>query len=127
MRWYRKAAAQKNRLAQYNLGWMYDTGEGVEANPEEAIDWYGEAAKQGDHYAPYNIGFLYYTGTGVTVDVSKVQFWFLFARLNGNPNIDRWLKKNIARMSDEQKNQAIALFEVWKAEHPPVELSESAP
>ncbi|MCS5566326.1 MAG: sel1 repeat family protein [Methylococcales bacterium] len=127
LRWYRKAAAQKNRLAQYNLGWMYDTGEGVEANPEEAIDWYGEAAKQGDQYAPYNIGFLYYTGTGVTVDFAKAQFWFLVARLNGNPKVDRWLKKNIARMSDEQKNQAIALFEVWKAEHPPVELSESAP
>ena len=114
-------------LEQFNLGWMYDTGEGVEVNPEAAIAWYGEAAKQGDQYAPYNIGFLYYTGSGVIVDFAKAQFWFLVARLNGNLKVDRWLRKNVARMSDEQKNQAIALFEAWKVEHLPVELSEPTP
>jgi TPR repeat protein len=127
LRWYRKAAVQEYRLAQFNLGWMYDTGQGVEANPEEAIAWYGEAAKQGDPYGPFNIGIFYYTGTSVQADFAKAQFWFQVARLNGNPKVDRWLRKNVARMSDEQKNQSIALFAAWKAEHPPVELSEPAP
>ena len=33
--------------AQYNLGWMYDEGEGVEQDFKEAVKWYQKAADQG--------------------------------------------------------------------------------
>ena len=40
-------AIQGHAEAQYHLGLMYDTGEGVEQNHEEAEWWYGHAAERG--------------------------------------------------------------------------------
>ena len=34
-------------MAQYNLGNMYDFGEGVPENDAEAVKWYRKAADQG--------------------------------------------------------------------------------
>jgi uncharacterized protein len=44
---FRKAAAQGNALAQYNLGWMYCNGRGVSQNHEKAYVWFSLAAAQG--------------------------------------------------------------------------------
>jgi Sel1 repeat len=34
------AAEAGHSFAQYNLGWMYYYGKGVEANPAKAVEWY---------------------------------------------------------------------------------------
>ena len=47
MKWYRKAAEQGDADAQYNLGYSYSNGEGVEKDEEEAVKWYRKAAEQG--------------------------------------------------------------------------------
>ena len=42
-----KALADKgDAKAQFNLGYMYDLGEGVDENKVEAVKWYQLAAKQ---------------------------------------------------------------------------------
>lgn len=41
-------AKQGNAQAQYNLGYMYESGNGITKNNYLAIYWYNEAAKQGD-------------------------------------------------------------------------------
>ena len=41
-------AEQGDATAQFNLGLMYDTGEGVPENDAEAVRWYRMAAEQGD-------------------------------------------------------------------------------
>ena len=38
--WYRKSANQGNINAQYQLGWMYDVGLGVDVDKKEAFIWY---------------------------------------------------------------------------------------
>ena len=38
--WYRQAAEQGLMYAQYNLGLMYDDGDGVEEDKIEAAKWY---------------------------------------------------------------------------------------
>jgi TPR repeat protein len=43
----RKAADQGHAKAQYNLGVMYEKGEGVQQNYSEALKWYKKAADQG--------------------------------------------------------------------------------
>ena len=43
-----KAAAQGNAMAQYNLGVMFENGQGVLQNLAEALQWWQLAAKQGD-------------------------------------------------------------------------------
>ena len=47
MKWWRKAAEQGDPDAQYNLGLMYDNGNGVQRNYAEALRWLRMAAKQG--------------------------------------------------------------------------------
>ena len=44
VKWYRKAAEQGDAEAQYNLGVMYDKGEGVPKNNVEAYKWFNLAA-----------------------------------------------------------------------------------
>ena len=45
--WNQKAA-QGDAEAQYNLGLMYDKGEGVPEDDAEAVRWYQKAAAQGN-------------------------------------------------------------------------------
>ena len=47
MQWFKKAAKQNNFYAQYNIGYMYEYGNGVSKNKKKAIAWYKKAAKQG--------------------------------------------------------------------------------
>ena len=48
LREWRPLAEQGVALAQFNLGWMYDNGEGVPQNDKTAVKWYTLAADQGD-------------------------------------------------------------------------------
>jgi hypothetical protein len=50
-RWWREAADQGLSQAQFNLGMLYEQGEGVTADYQEAARWYELAAAQGDRNA----------------------------------------------------------------------------
>ena len=50
-RWWLAAADQGLPQAQYNLGVLYEQGQGVTADYQEAAKWYGLAAAQGDRNA----------------------------------------------------------------------------
>ena len=52
VRWYRLGAEQGYASAQYNLGLMYDNGEGVPRDDAEAVRWYRLGAEQGYAGAP---------------------------------------------------------------------------
>ena len=41
-----RAAKQGNAAAQYNMGYLYRNGVGVESNMDEAIRWYRLSAAQ---------------------------------------------------------------------------------
>ena len=56
---YRLAATQGDAEAQYNLGLMYDKGQGVVQDHKEAVKWYRLAAAQGNASAQYYLGLLY--------------------------------------------------------------------
>ena len=45
--WYEKAAEQGFAGAQYNLGAMYEVGQGVDQSDSMAMRWYEDAAAQG--------------------------------------------------------------------------------
>ena len=45
--------------AQYNLGFMYDHGQGVPQDYAEAVRWYRLAAGQGNADAQFNLGLMY--------------------------------------------------------------------
>ena len=49
--WYEKAAEQGDAVAQYNLGVMYENGQGVDRSDSMALRWFAMATKQGNNSA----------------------------------------------------------------------------
>ena len=64
-RWYRKSAEKGNPAAQFKLGHMLETGEGVLQNEREALKWYRMSAKNGNSDAQFEMGHRYYFAHGV--------------------------------------------------------------
>ena len=62
--------------AQFNLGLMYDIGEGVPENDGNAVAWYLKAAEQGFAVAQSNLGLMYRTGLGVPQDDVEAVTWY---------------------------------------------------
>ena len=71
-----EAADQGYVVAQFNLGFMYDLGRGVQQNYTEAEKWYHKAAEQGDAAAQYNLGLMYDLGEGVPQDYAEAEKWY---------------------------------------------------
>ena len=84
LKWYRRAAEQGVAEAQFNLGNLYCTGQGVPQDLAEARKWYLKAAEQGDAEAQYNLGVSYGTGQGVPQDNRLAYAWFHVAAAQGN-------------------------------------------
>lgn len=89
MNWYRKAAAQNDARAQFNLGWIYENapeqGEAaVSRDMAEAIRWYSLAAEQGLAEARYNLGAMYAQGRAGAPDYARALRWFRLAADQGN-------------------------------------------
>jgi TPR repeat protein len=63
------AAEAGLHLAQYNLGVMYFSGEGVPQDYALAYKWTRMAAEQGHINAQYNLGTLFYNGLGMRSEV----------------------------------------------------------
>jgi hypothetical protein len=70
--------------AQFNLGLMYDKGQGVPQDYAEAAKWYRKAAEQGNAEAQYNLGMMYYAGQGVPQDHAVAAKWYRKAAEQGN-------------------------------------------
>ena len=70
--------------AQFNLGLMYDNGQGVSQDYAEAVKWYRKAAEQGNAKAQYNLGAMYNNGQGVPQDYAEAVTWYRKAAEQGN-------------------------------------------
>ena len=77
-------AAQGSADAQYQLGFIYHMGKGVDQDYPEAAKWYRLAAEQGHAVAQNNLGVLYVNGKGVTQDYVRARMWFDFAARLGD-------------------------------------------
>lgn len=82
--YYRKAASAGASIAQDNLGYMYEMGDGVAQDYAEAAIWYEKAALQGNSTAQTHLGCLYLEGKGVPQDKAKAASWFQKAALQGD-------------------------------------------
>ena len=75
-RWYRLAAEQGHASAQFNLGSMYDIGDGVPQDDSETLHWFRLAAEQGHPTAQYNVGVMYDNGRGTVQNTVRSYMWF---------------------------------------------------
>jgi TPR repeat protein len=62
---------------------MYETGEGVQQDYENAIAWYGRAAKQGLASARFKLGLMYWKGLGTGQDIPKAVAFLRMAAEQG--------------------------------------------
>ena len=58
-------------MAACNLGYLYETGVGVEQSWKDAVAWYRRAVDQGLPRAQYNLAWCYENGRGVLRDQEK--------------------------------------------------------
>jgi uncharacterized protein len=84
LREWKPLAEQGNVSAQTNLGRMYQRGDGVALNYEEAAKWYRKAADQGRASAQNSLGRLYNYGKGVVQDYKEAAKWYFKAAEQGN-------------------------------------------
>lgn len=69
--------ADKDKLAQFNIGLMHEDGNGVELSIEEAKMWYEKSANKGCKEALFNLASIYYFGkdTG-KVNIEESINWY---------------------------------------------------
>ena len=111
VKWYRKAAApilpefgkgigkqvdqslvalndntERTRLtAQYNLGWKYFYGDGVQKDFKESVEWFRKSAEGGFIRSQYSFGLLYASGgDGVPRNLVTAYAWHSIAAFSSH-------------------------------------------
>ena len=71
-----KPLADKNETTpQFQLGWLYEKGLGVNLNYDMAAYWYLRAAEQGYAYAQTALGRMYTGDHGINRDAIRAYMW----------------------------------------------------
>jgi len=76
-------SGEQDAKTHYSLGVMYEFGDGVEQDEEEAIKNYHEAANKGYKMAQFNLGLMYLYGESVKQDDVEAAKWFRKAAEQG--------------------------------------------
>jgi hypothetical protein len=71
-------------VAQFNLGYCHEMGQGTAVDHESAFRWYLRAARQGYPRAQYHVGLAYsYGGQGLDWDLTEACKWLTLSAKNG--------------------------------------------
>jgi TPR repeat protein len=76
-------AEQGDASSQFQIGYIYQTGQGVLRNYKTAAKWYTLAAEQGVARAQFLLGSMYALGQGVIKDTLYAHMWSNIAASNG--------------------------------------------
>jgi hypothetical protein len=97
--------------AQFKLGTMYASGEGLAKDDVQAITWFRKAAEGGNADAQYALGLKYDNGHGVDKDGAQAVDWFQKAagqghqgaakRLAEAASIVQFVRSTASRVQDE--------------------------
>ena len=77
-------ALQGDLDACYQLGYIYENGEGVAVNETEAIRWYTKAATNGSPESQFNLAMMIEQGRGCPVNLRKAFYWYEKAANQGD-------------------------------------------
>jgi len=114
LRTWRPLADQGDADAQYNLGIMYDNGQGVPKDDVQAVKWYRLAADQGNAIAQTNLGVMYATGQGVPRDYVLAYMWSNLGAAGGNDLSGKNRALVAAHMTPAAIEEAQRLSREWK-------------
>jgi uncharacterized protein len=77
LRLWHSLAEKGDADAQFQLGVMYESGQGVPPNDADAIKWYRKAAEQDDAVAQFNLGVMY--AKGGSPNHAEAALWYRLA------------------------------------------------
>jgi serine/threonine protein kinase len=81
---YLAAANANNAQAQYQLGYMYQLGQGVAQDYATAAHWYELSAGQGYRDAQLQLGYLVQNGLGMAKSYPMALHWYQLAAAQGS-------------------------------------------
>ena len=110
-------AEQGDVVAQFNLGILYDNGQGVPQDYAEAMKWYRKAAEQGNAAARFNLGAMYSNGQGVPQDYVHSHMWYNLAAAGGDADAVKKRDTVSTYMTADQIAEAQRLASEWMAAH----------
>lgn len=116
LKFYSNSAAQGNRVAEYRLGRMYESGIGVGQDYSQAFELYRRSAHR--HYAPalVALGQAHEAGRGTAVNLLHAYIAYNLAIEQNDPTAPTLLESLMRRLSPAQLEQAQASLEEYKRE-----------
>ena len=95
-----KLAIAGDRDAQFNQGYVYDTGGGAPQDLDLAEEWYRKAANQGHGCACYNLGVLSENKNGITEEALT---WYKISLKNGFEDAKKAITKINKALKEREK------------------------
>lgn len=114
----RPMAEKGYAFAQFNLGVLYDRGQGVPQDNTLAMQWYQKAAEQGLPQAQVNLAIMYEEGQGVPVDKARAYFWYALAEVQGDSQAPQAKLDLAKKMTPAQISDVELQVTQWMFNHP---------
>lgn len=110
--WYKRASTLPdcNPIVFFELGYLFQHGEGVDSDSIEALKWYEKAASLGVPQAMYNLAYFYQNGLVVDQDIQRAARLLrdatsLMDRLQlERDSYDAWRAERDAQLAEVQKD-----------------------
>lgn len=84
--WFEQGVQGGSAVAMDDLGWLYESGNGVNADQAKALSLFNEAASRGSAEGMYHLGVVYHEGLGVQRDLATACQWFIRAAAENIPH-----------------------------------------
>jgi TPR repeat protein len=86
IQYLQKAANEGFAMSEYNIGYCYYMGQGLEKDRSKAMDWFEKSSNHGYAVAQFKLGQCLFNGTGVIEDKHKGEKWITKAAEYGHPD-----------------------------------------
>jgi TPR repeat protein len=103
---FKALAKAGDREAQYLLGLLYEEGQGVEKDEQEAAFWLARSADQGFADAYFALGQMFANRKGEHQDRMAAHHWFSLAKAYGHRLGEEELQRNLRAMTPEMAEMA---------------------
>jgi len=118
LREWRPLAEQGAARAQFQLGLLYENGDGVARDHAKARQWYEKAAAQGDVKAQFYLGLQSAYGEGGSVDLVQAHMWYSLAAGKGYAHAPGYRDDLARQMTPAQIAEASKRAREWKPKAP---------
>jgi TPR repeat protein len=107
--------------AQFNVGLLYEAGQGVARSYEEAAKWFARAANQGHVKAQHNLGAMYGVGEGVQRDYVRAYKWLSLCAAKGDGGCASQRDQVEKKLKPRKLAEAQRLAGEWKPTEEPAQ------